>query len=52
MTWIDNRKIYDIITQSWIINGLEIYKIYEEVIKFAEKSGKWNLQQEKKVLQR
>ena len=32
------QKAYDMVLQSWIINSLKIYKIYDEVIKFVKKT--------------
>ena len=40
MAWIDDKKAYDMIPQSWIINCLKMYKISHEVINFIEKSMK------------
>ena len=37
MTWIDNKKAYDMVLQSWIINCLKMYKISNEIINFIEK---------------
>ena len=36
MTWIDNKKAYDMVLQNWIIYCLKMCKIYGEVIKFIE----------------
>ena len=33
MAWIDNRKAYDMVPLSWIINCLKLYKISHEVIR-------------------
>ena len=30
MAWIDNKKAYDLVPQSWIINCLKIYRISDE----------------------
>ena len=39
------QKAYDTVPQSWIINCLKIYKIYEEVIKFIEQTMKnWRVE--------
>ena len=38
MAWIDNKKAYDMVPQSWIIHCLKIYKISYEVINFIEKT--------------
>ena len=35
--WIDNKKAYDMVPQSWII---KMYKISDEVIKFIKKTMK------------
>ena len=38
MAWIDYKKAYDIVPQSWIIHCLKMYKISHEVINFIEKT--------------
>ena len=38
MAWIDYKKAYDMVPQSWIINCLKMYKITHEVINFIEKN--------------
>ena len=38
MAWIDNKKAYDMVPQSWIIHCLRMYKISHEVINFIEKT--------------
>ena len=40
MAWIDYKKAYDIITLSWMINCIKMYKISHEVINFIEKTMK------------
>ena len=40
MAWIDNKKAYDIVPQSWMIHCLIIYKISYDVINFIEKNMK------------
>ena len=40
MAWIDYKKSYDMVPQSWIISCLKIYKISNEVIKFIGKTRK------------
>ena len=40
MTWIDYKKKYDMVPQSWIINCLKMYKISYEIINFIEKTMK------------
>ena len=40
MDWIDYKKAYDMVPQSWIINCLKMYKILDEVINFIEKTMK------------
>ena len=40
MAWIDYKKAYDMVLQSWIINCLKMYKISDEVINFIKKSMK------------
>ena len=36
LAWIDNKKAYDMVSQSWIINCLTMLKISAEVIKFIK----------------
>ena len=36
MAWIDYKKVYDMVPQSWIIDNLKMYKIPGEIIKFIE----------------
>ena len=40
MAWIDYKKAYDMVPQSWIINCFKTYKIPHEVINFIEKTMK------------
>ena len=40
MAWIDYKKAYNMVAQSWIINYLKMYKISTEVINFIEKTMK------------
>ena len=45
MTWIDYKKAYDMVPQSWIINCLKMYRISHEVIHFIEKTTKnWRVE--------
>ena len=45
MTWIDYKKAYDMVQQSWIINCPKIYKISDEGINFIEKTMKtWRVE--------
>ena len=45
MAWIDNKKAYDMVPQSWIINYLKMYKISDEIINFIEKTMKtWRVE--------
>ena len=45
MAWIDYKNIYDMVSQSWIINCLKMYKISHEVIEFIEKTKKtWRVE--------
>ena len=37
MAWINYKKAYDMVPQSWIINCLKMYKISHEVINFIKK---------------
>ena len=46
MAWIDYKKAYDMVSQSWIIHCLKMYKISHEVINFVEKTMQtWRLEQ-------
>ena len=38
MAWIDYKKAYDMVPQSWIIHCLKMYKISHEVINFIEQT--------------
>ena len=38
MAWIDYKTAYDMVSHSWIINSLQMYKISHEVIKFINKT--------------
>ena len=38
IAWIDNKKAYDMVPQSWIINCLKMYKMSHQVINFIEKT--------------
>ena len=45
MAWIDCKKAYDMVPQSWIINCFKMYKISHEVINFIEKTMKtWRVE--------
>ena len=45
MAWIDYKKAYDMVPQSWIINSLKMYKISHKVINFIEKTMKtWRVE--------
>ena len=45
MAWIDYKKAYDMLPQSWILNCLKIYKISHQVIKFIEQTMKtWRVE--------
>ena len=45
MAWIDYKKVYDMVPQSWIINCLKMCKISDEVINFIEKTMKtWKVE--------
>ena len=44
MAWIDYKKAYDMVSQSWIINCLKMYKISDEVINYIEKTmNNWRM---------
>ena len=38
MAWVDNKKVYDIVPQSWIINCLKMYKISHKTTNSSEKN--------------
>ena len=38
MACIDNKKAYDMVPHSWIINSLKMYKISHEIINFMDKT--------------
>ena len=40
MVWIDYKKAYDMVPQSWILHCLKMYKISHEVIYFIEQTMK------------
>ena len=40
MVWINCRKAYYMVSQSWIIASLKLYKVSNEIIKFIEKTMK------------
>ena len=40
MTWIEYKKAYDMVPQSWILHCLKMYKISHEVINFIEQTIK------------
>ena len=45
MTWIDNKKAYDMVPRRWIMNCHKMYKIPHEVINFIEKTMKnWRVE--------
>ena len=45
MAWIDYKKAYDVVPQSWIINWLKKYKISHETINFIGKIMKnWRVE--------
>ena len=45
MAWICNKKAYDLVTQSLIINSLTMYKIPHAIINFIEKTMKtWRVE--------
>ena len=46
MAWIDYKKAYDMVPQSWIIHCLRMCKISHEVINFIEKTMQtWRVEQ-------
>ena len=45
MAWIDYKRAFDMVQQSWIINYLKMYKISDEIIKSIEKIMKiWRVE--------
>ena len=45
IAWIDYKKAYDMVLQSWIINCLKMYKISHEVINFIDEIMKtWRVE--------
>ena len=38
MAWIDDKKAYDMVPQSWILLCLKMYKIPDQVVQFIEKT--------------
>ena len=38
MAWINNKKAYDMLPQSWILHCLKLSKIPNQVVKFIEKT--------------
>ena len=46
MAWIDYKKAYDMVPQSWILHCLKMHKISHEVINFLEQTMKtWRVEQ-------
>ena len=45
MAWIDYKKAYDMVLQSWILYCLKMYKIPDQVVQFIEKTMKtWRVE--------
>ena len=45
MAWLDNKKAYDMLPQSWILHCLKMYKISHEAINFIEQTMKtWRVE--------
>ena len=38
MAWIDYKKAYDMVPQSWIVHCLKMYKIPYQIVQFMEKT--------------
>ena len=38
MAWIDNKRSYDMVLQSWILHCLKMYKIPDQVVQFIDKT--------------
>ena len=38
MAWIDYKKAYNMVPQSWILRCLKMYKIPDQVVQFIEKT--------------
>ena len=46
MAWIDYKKSYDMVSQSWIIEYLKMYKILGDVRKFIKNTKEiWSVEQ-------
>ena len=52
MEWIDYKNAYDMVSHSWIVDFLKMYKISQTWSQRPWKNGKWNWQQKEKLLQR
>ena len=49
MAWIDYKKTYDMLPQSWILHFLKMYKISHKVINFIEQTMKtWKMHSRRK----
>ena len=45
MVWIDSKKAYDMVPQSWIIDCLKMYKTSDELMQFIENTMEiWNVE--------
>ena len=45
IVWIDDKKAYDMVPQSWLLKCLKMYKISDEVINFINKTMKiWRVE--------
>ena len=43
--WIEYKKAYDMVSHSWIINSLKMYKISDEIMNFIYKTMKtWRVE--------
>ena len=52
IAWIDYKKVYDMVLQSWVTSCLKMYKISNEVLHLSRKPwkpGEWNCQQVEKA---
>ena len=37
MAWVDYKRAYDMVPQSWVLHSLKVYKIPDRVVQFIEK---------------
>ena len=45
MTWIDYKKVYDMVPHSWILESLELVQVSDNILKFVKRSmANWQTQ--------